>query len=65
MGVRNDVKSSSIVVKLEQAGELNDVLVRFWDLARELPDARSIATLACRIVVEKLGAERAYWAELD
>jgi PAS domain S-box-containing protein len=40
-------------------------LVRFSDAVRGLSDPRAVAEQACRLVAERLGTERAYWAEID
>jgi signal transduction histidine kinase/CheY-like chemotaxis protein len=48
-----------------RAGEINAFLVRFSDNVRGLGDARAVAQTACRMVLEQLGVERAYWAEVD
>jgi PAS domain S-box-containing protein len=45
--------------------ELNAFLVRFSDAVRGLVDPREVARVACRMVVEQLGAERARWSEAD
>lgn len=47
------------------ASEINAFLVRFSDAARPLTDPQAVARAACRLVAERLGVERAYWAEVD
>jgi PAS domain S-box-containing protein len=48
-----------------QAEELNASLVHFADAVRELADPGAVAETACRLAAERLGVERAYWAEVD
>lgn len=48
-----------------RAEELNAFLVRFSEQVRGLTDARAVAQTACRMALEQLGVERAYWAEVD
>jgi PAS domain S-box-containing protein len=48
-----------------RAGEVNAFLLRFSDAARGLPDAAAVAQIACRMILEQLGAERACWSEVD
>jgi PAS domain S-box-containing protein len=50
---------------LRQTQERNALLVRFSDAVRGLTDPHAVAEAACRIIVEMIGAERAYWAEVD
>ncbi|WP_169064117.1 chemotaxis protein CheB [Geodermatophilus dictyosporus] len=45
--------------------ELNGFLVRFSDAVRGLTDPAEVARTACRMVRDQLGADRAYWAEVD
>jgi len=48
-----------------RAEEFNALLVRFSDEVHGLIDPQAVAEAACRIVIEKIGTERAYWAEVD
>ncbi|WP_216329232.1 GAF domain-containing protein [Deinococcus aestuarii] len=49
----------------QQAEELNAFLVRFTDAVRTLTDPEAVAEVACGLIAERLGVERAYWAEVD
>ena len=50
---------------IHEREEVNAFLVRFSDAVRGLSDPDSVAETACHMVLEKLGVERAYWAEID
>ncbi|WP_433302348.1 chemotaxis protein CheB [Actinoplanes sp. CA-030573] len=47
------------------AFELNEFLVRFSDTARGLSEPGAVAETACRMMIERLQARRAAWAEID
>lgn len=44
---------------------LNALLVRFADAVRGVLDPRVVAATACRLITRELGADRAYWSEVD
>ena len=43
----------------------NAFLVRFQELVRSSLDPGDVAAVACRLVAEELGVDRAYWSEVD
>jgi PAS domain S-box-containing protein len=48
-----------------RTADLDAFLLRFSEAVRGRADPQAVAATACRLVAEELGAERAYWAEVD
>ncbi len=50
---------------LRESEERNQFLVRFSDAVRGVADPQLVAETACRMITERLGAQRGYWGETD
>jgi signal transduction histidine kinase/chemotaxis response regulator CheB len=48
-----------------RTSDLNEFLVGFSDAVRPLTDAAEVSRIACSMIRDRLGADRAYWSEAD
>ncbi|WP_433200528.1 chemotaxis protein CheB [Dactylosporangium sp. CS-047395] len=60
-----EVQRTRAETALRASEEHNQFLLRFSDTVRGVTDPRLVAEAACRMIVDRLGAQRAYWGETD